>query len=40
MVGGSTPDHEIVSLLDRILAKWSSASCVPKKERKKKERNK
>ena len=33
VVGGSIPDHEIVSLLDRKSAKWSSASCVPKKRK-------
>jgi hypothetical protein len=31
MVGGSIHDHEIVCLLNRKLAKWSSASCVLKK---------
>ena len=32
--GGSTPDCEIVSLLDGKLARWSSASCVPKRKKK------
>jgi hypothetical protein len=32
VVGGSIPGHEIVSLLDGKLVKWSSASCVPKTE--------
>ena len=27
-VGGSTPNYEISSPLDGILAKWSTASCV------------
>lgn len=31
VVGGSIPDRKIVSLLDRKLAKWSSASWVPTK---------
>jgi hypothetical protein len=30
VVGGSKPGCEIVSLHDKKLAKWSSASCVPK----------
>ena len=28
VIGGSNPGHEIISLLDEKLAKWSSASCV------------
>ena len=31
MVDSSIPSHEIVSLLDEKLAKWSSPSSVPKK---------
>ena len=34
MVGGSIPGREIVSLLDEKLARWSNASCVPKKKTK------
>ena len=30
VVGGSIPSHEIVSLLDEKLVRWSRASCVPK----------
>jgi hypothetical protein len=30
MVGGSIPSCEIFSLLDRKLAKWPCALCVPK----------
>ena len=33
VVGGSIPRREIVSLLDRKLAMWSNASCVPKKKK-------
>jgi hypothetical protein len=38
VVGGSIPGHEIVSLLDEKLARWSSASCVPKRKKKRKEK--
>ena len=31
VVGGSIPGREIVSLLDRKLAMWSTTSCVPVK---------
>ena len=31
---------KIVSLLDKELARWSSASCVPKRKRKEKEEGK
>ena len=31
-VGGSVPDCGIVSLLDGKLARWSSTSCIPKKQ--------
>lgn len=34
-VGGSILGYEIISLLDGKLASWSSASCVPKKTKKK-----
>ena len=29
VVGGSISNHEIISLLDGKLAKWSNDSCVP-----------
>ena len=31
-VGGLIPGHEIVSILDRKLARWSIISSVPKKQ--------
>ena len=39
VVGGLIPGHEIVSLLDGKLVKWSSGSCVQNKKRKKKKEN-
>ena len=33
VIGNSIPGCEIVSLLDRKLASWSSAPCVPKKKK-------
>ena len=35
VIDGSILGHGIVSLLDGKLARWSSASCVPKRKRKK-----
>ena len=32
VVGGLVPHREIVSLLDKILARWSSSSFVPKNQ--------
>ena len=40
VVGGSIPGHEIVFLLDEKLTRWSSASCVPKRKKKRNERKK
>ena len=38
VVDGSIPGYEIVPLLDRKLAKLSSASCFPQKEKEKEKR--
>ena len=35
VVGSLIPSRDIVSLLDGKLARWSSASCIPKKKRNK-----
>ena len=36
LVGGSNPNCEIISLLDGKLARSSSVSCIPRKEKKRK----
>ena len=38
VVGGSIPNREVVSLLDRKRARWLNTSCVPEKKKEKKEK--